>query len=122
MPYTVSELAKLFQISRTTVYSKLKRKELKEFIHDTEHGKTFDNEGINTFKLLLSKRPEVHQVDTGSTSINNELVNSLREQIAILKDEIDFLRGQLTDAQEKLYPRQLLLTDRSWFSKMFKKK
>lgn len=111
MDYTATQLAKMFKISRTTVYSKFEHQELNKYVHDTEQGKKLDKEGLDTLRILLANsKVNVQQnttVTTEKTAVYEQYINSLLEQITYLKKEVDDLKNK-----NELLTNHLLQRDR----------
>ena len=110
MDYSVTQLAKMFKVSRTTVYSKLEHEQLNKFVHDSEQGKRLNIEGLEVFKMLLANSKVNVQMNTSVTpqkDTKEQYIDSLKDQITYLKKEIDDLK-----IKNELLTNHLLQRDR----------
>jgi hypothetical protein len=66
--YTPSQLAKRFNVSRTTVYNKFAAPELQGSVYSTPDGKRLAADGLQAFRLLLSDSKAGQQAERKFTS------------------------------------------------------
>lgn len=119
--YSISQAAKLIGVSRQSVYNRLDREELQEYICITSKGKMLRIEGLDTLKSLYPVRPDSHQTDNGQSEDNilidngqvsdssqtvenlstDKYINSIEEQLEYMKTIIIEKDKQLTAYQEQ---------------------
>ena len=134
MLYDVEQIAKLTQVSKVTVYRKLKLNEIQPYII-VKQGKSYlDEEGFHVISELLNvitpengelTPKEIEQAESienkgllHETSCNYAVVSELKSQIEFLqdllknhpsKDEIEFLKSQLQEKDKQLESKDKLL-------------
>jgi len=122
--YTVTELAKLFQVTRKTIYAKMEHEVINKYTLTTEQGKRLSAEGLPYLKELLVNS----KVNTEGTQSKQPDYTEL--YIRSLLDQIDFLKDQLQACQEinrqllvqLQNTQQLLLPEKAgFFKKIFRK-
>lgn len=105
--YTVTELSKIFGVSRNTIYAKFATKELAQHVKQTEQGKRLDQEGFGVLQLTLStsKTAQVNTILTPQNEHENEKsVNSetyIDKYIESLEKQIEELKKEKQDIQSK---------------------
>lgn len=99
--YSASHLAKLFNVSRTTIYNYF-NKELANFVKDDGQSKKLTLEGFNHLQLLLSESKVDKYVDKNVTDKIDNGLQANEQLIAVLKEQVSYLKGQLEKAQEAL--------------------
>lgn len=121
MLYDVDEISKKLNISKVTVYSKLKLKEIRPYIVKKQ-GKSFiEEEGFKLIKDSLSVKNTIEN-DSVVNTVNEEiatddedLVNLKDSLISTLNSDIEFLRQEISaknkqlDAKDKLIENMQVL-------------
>ena len=141
--YTANELAKMYNVSNKTIYSKFKHESIKDYVTNTKKGLRLEQEGFNTFQLLMAESKSNNRVTVESSqsnsSVKDEYINTLKEQIEYLKKDKDNLQEQnvkllnqlekhvllLNQAQNDVREKTLLLenkNNKSFWQKIFKHK
>lgn len=131
--YTVSELAKMFNTTRQTIYNKLESEDLQPFINKTDKGLRLQIEGMNALQLIMSEskiapKTEIDNnfttltpsIDVTKTPQNNpyldKYIETLHQNINDLKQENERLRAELQSKDKMLFDtltrQQLLLEDK----------
>ena len=102
MYYNVTELARIYGVTRKTIYTKLENEAIKEYVVATEDGKKLKQEGLNLFNTIIanSKRCISKQnKDEVNTQVNTE-INYMRDHIKMLEDKIEELKADKTNLQK----------------------
>lgn len=117
MNYTVSQAAKELNVSRQTIYIKLNKLDLQDHIVIENNIKYITHKGLEIIRESLCKQVDSKddsnvdsKVDVNNddnlqenlTSLNSDYINSL-------KDEIQYLREQLVNRDKLLENMQVLL-------------
>jgi hypothetical protein len=120
--YDVGEIASILNVSKVTVYSKLKLKEVRPFIVKKE-GKTYVlEEGFNLIKQNLKSNislnleeeatAEQEAATTTTEELNNlkdNLIETLKQQVEHLKEQLSIKDNQLASKDKLLENMQVLL-------------
>lgn len=89
--YTPKELSEIYNVSLKTIYSKLKNEKVKDFVIDKKEGKRLQQEGFNEFQMLMATSRVSNRVNVKHSKVNNsvndEYIDSLKEQIEFLKED-----------------------------------
>jgi hypothetical protein len=126
MLYDVGQISDLTKVSKVTIYSKLKLKEIKQHIV-TRQGKSYvDEEGFKLIKdsLNLTKNlnsslnndnddievnQEISMDSDGLINLKEDLINTLKDEVEFLKQEIHEKNKQLENKDDLLKNMQILL-------------
>lgn len=116
MLYTVSEVSELINLSKVSIYKKLKLKEFEPYITKKQGITYIDEVGFNLLKDSLKLNEEVKTdlnnkdiedgadaetaTDTEDLTINRELVKTLIEQLKAKDIQIQELNNRLQQEQE----------------------
>jgi hypothetical protein len=110
--YPVSEVAKKLGVSRQSVYNRLDKKELQEYIHLTEKGKMISSEGVEVLKGLYSVNSDSQQTvsrqseDSLFTPVGQDTDNPLEPLLNNLKEQVDYLKSVITEKDKQLSASQ----------------
>lgn len=125
--YSISKVAKMIGVSRQSIYNKIDKEGLQQYLVDGEKGKALTEQGVEILKKLFSEylenKPSSDNSQTidGKTTVNCQddlhLIDSITaEYINSLKDEIEHLKGvivaqtqQTADITRLLENSQVLL-------------
>jgi hypothetical protein len=110
--YSVIELSKVFNVSKVTIYAKLKDPSLQLYTIDGTTGKRLKQEGFNLLQMLLAESKALQQVNskaydnfTGSLTAENtatlQLIDELRRQITYLTAQIEVERERYTEERKR---------------------
>jgi tRNA uridine 5-carbamoylmethylation protein Kti12 len=141
--YSVTELAKIFNTTRKTIYTKLETDNIQSYVEDTKQGKRLKKEGFNILQLLMSESKVTEDKQNNSVTYTEHIqdhINSLKSQIETLridkdkqieelkeeikyfkeekKTEVEFLREQLKQTQ--LLTETKKQEKKSFWDKLFK--
>lgn len=113
--YSVLELARMYNTSKQTMYTKVKSEEMKPYIIDGEDGIKVDATGLNILNLIMANskiakgqvdgqdKAEVIRKHTGETDDHlTHYINHLKQQIDELKKEKEELKRDKKETQNKL--------------------
>lgn len=105
--YSVSQLAKMYNCTRPTIYNKFKQEELKEFLFNDKRGLRLSPEGLNLFNVIMSEsnvKTDLHENDTETNTIvtdtQERYITSLLAQIDELKHDKEFLKHELAEQRK----------------------
>jgi predicted RNase H-like nuclease (RuvC/YqgF family) len=121
----ISEVAKLLGISRQTVYIKINKLNLQQYLTITDSGKALSDEGVEKIRASLNlshdSNPIVNQV-TDNLHIDR-LVDALSSQVTDLKKVIEEKDKQINQLHILLgQNNQLLLENKEQKKKWFWRK
>jgi len=142
--YSVVDLSKMFNVSRKTVYEKLEKQEVKEYVFTDENGTLkLQQEGLSHFQMLIANskvKPRLtsDKQEVSSDEFRDKYIESLCNQIDNQQKQIDNLNiiienyasefkrlvdvnKTLTLMLEKRLDTPLLPEKTSWIDKIFKK-
>lgn len=116
--YDVTQIAKALNVSKVTIYSKLKLEEVKPYI-TVKNGKSFVNEeGLEVIRQTLKYTPAdsdtseendisvtLEEVET----LKENFIDSLKSQLDSLNSQLEFLKSQLQNKDEQLQNKDELL-------------
>ena len=112
--YSVIELSKVFNVSKVTIYAKLKAPSLQLYTIDGTTGKRLKQEGFNTLQMLLAESKALQQVNskaydnfTAESTATLQLIDELRRQITYLTTQIEVERERYTEERKR---NELLLS------------
>lgn len=119
MLYDVNKIADLTNVSKVTIYNKLKLKQLKPFIVKKQ-GKTYVSEdGFNliknalnlndSLKVHLNPKETEHAVNAEISVDSTQLINLKDDLIKSLKSEVEFLRNEITVKNNQLDKKDKLI-------------
>ena len=104
--YSVNELAKMFNVARNTIYSKLNSSELVQYVKQTEQGVRLEQEGLSVLQLLLvstsSKNSSMNKAKIEQNDYLNKYVEHLEQQIETLKSEYYREKQELIGEKKEL--------------------
>jgi chromosome segregation ATPase len=149
--YSVNELSEMFEISKQAIYKKKKNDpSLKPFWTTVNNVLHLDQRGLDVLKARLNfsenYKNMFNQVEEDDNKLDNEvnlelLMNSYKEHIKDLRDQLDSKDGQINNLNETINTQsdllknmQILLKEnkdqikeleegkKNIFSKLFKKK
>ncbi|MEN8905601.1 MAG: hypothetical protein ABF289_06535, partial [Clostridiales bacterium] len=126
---SIYEAAKKLQVSHTTIYNKLKDKEvykeLEPFIKKIKNTKYLKIKGLEILKKHF-KETQINQPETLNTNINaltnlqESFISSLQDRIKHLENEVD-IKNKHIETQAKLIENsQILLRDSQSLLKQLK--
>lgn len=120
--YGATELSKMFNTTRQTVYAKWKDDRLKEYLIENDGKRKLKTEGLHLFTFIMSESKIVENLnvtntqniddtvtvenDTKSTDFTKEYIESLKAQIEDLKKDKSILQEQLSQVMNTLLDRQ----------------
>lgn len=108
--YLISEVADKLGISKTAVYNKLSKLELKDKLIK-QNGITYIDDDL--FKLLEGsfkpKATEKTTVEDTSNKFDATLINALTEQLSVLHRQLEVKDAQIADLSRLLENQQKLL-------------
>jgi hypothetical protein len=112
--YTITESAKLLNVSRLTIYKKIEKlKELKPHIKIKNNTKYLNDKALEIIKNSI-KQPNQQNISDKkkhavSESVQKEYLTSLKNQIAQLEKHNDLLVDQLNEKDKQLNNKDELL-------------
>lgn len=92
--YSIVELAEMYGCSRTTIYNKLEKTELKPFLVETDTGLKFHPDGINIFNTIMAGSKSAQLKINKKEQDNLEEENKLDYQELYIKElqtKIDYI-------------------------------
>ncbi|GCD09979.1 hypothetical protein [Clostridium tagluense] len=110
MIYDALKVSKRLNISKVTVYAKMKLPEIKAFLI-FHNGKTcVDEEGLEAIKqsLKYNQTSEEEIAATDITSLKEDMIEILKNNIEFLKEQLTVKDGQLYDINKLLENTQIL--------------
>ncbi|MBZ9634499.1 hypothetical protein [Clostridium sp. FP1] len=110
MIYDALKVSKRLNISKVTVYAKMKLPEIKAFLI-FHNGKTcVDEEGLEAIKqsLKYNQTSEEEVAATDVTSLKKDMIDILKNNIEFLKEQLTVKDGQLYDINKLLENTQIL--------------
>lgn len=109
MLYTVEDLSVKFNVSKVTIYSKLKLEHIRPLTLK-EDGKTkVKEEALNLIKESLNIKDEVNEETSNTSFLNESLINSLNSQIEFLREQLKVKDSQIERNDKLLENMQVLL-------------
>jgi hypothetical protein len=116
--YSVVDLAKMFNTTRSTIYNKLESESIQEYIITTKQGKRLQKDGINVFQLIMaeskvvSNATDIQQINKQvDNNLNTDYIDSLNKQIEELKNDKTRLYKELDTKNDLLSQQQFQITD-----------
>ena len=100
MSYTIAEVSKLINLSKVSIYRKLKLKEVKEHTSKKQGITYIDEEGFNLIKYGIKNEKDEFKYTLKQNPISSEIaidVNLNKEMINLLKDQLKEKDKQLTE-------------------------
>ncbi|MBU3144410.1 hypothetical protein [Clostridium sp. CF012] len=110
MIYDALKISKHLNISKVTVYAKMKLPEIKAFLI-FHNGKTcVDEEGLEAIKQCLkyNQSAEEEVAATDITHLKEDMIDILKNNIEFLKEQLNVKDGQLYDINKLLENTQIL--------------
>lgn len=110
MIYDALKISKKLKISTVTVYAKMKLPEIKAFLI-FHNGKTcVDDEGLEAIKQCLkyNQTAEEEVAATEVTQLKEDMIDILKNNIEFLKEQLTVKDGQLYDINKLLENTQVL--------------
>ena len=108
--YDALKISKHLNISKVTVYAKMKLPEIKAFLI-FHNGKTcVDEEGLEAIKQCLkyNQTAEEEVAATDVTQLKEDMIDILKNNIEFLKQQLNVKDGQLYDINKLLENTQVL--------------
>lgn len=122
--YSVQKLAKMYNTTRQTIYTKLEHENIKPFVIIDEKGKKLLPDGINALNSLLSDSKVNIQKDTNLdnsvTSYIDKYIDDLKSQIERLENDKQRLYFEL-EQQRKVFLLAAPPPKKGFIAKLFKK-
>jgi predicted DNA-binding protein YlxM (UPF0122 family) len=101
--YSISEISKMIGVSRQSIYKKIDKEGLQEYLIDGEKGKVVTDEGLDVLKGLFSEyldsKPDTDNLQEKNSSTTDNLQ---ADYIDSLKSDIEYLKGVISDERESL--------------------
>ena len=104
--YSVTELSKMFNTTRATIYNKFKDVSIQHYVKDTKTGRKLEKEGLSEFQILMAESKRYSKNTSKNTvknsSLNTDYIESLKEQIIELKEDKKNLLEQIKTKDSQL--------------------
>ena len=97
MLYTIAEVSELINLSKVSIYKKLKLKELEKHISKKQGITCIDEVGLNFIKESLKFNKEVKSALKDIDDFVNDETAIDNDYTFFLKDEIDFLKNEIQE-------------------------
>lgn len=128
MLYDVEKISKLTNLSKVTIYKKLKLKEIKPYIVRKQGKSYIDEEGFTLIKQGLNSNDKLNEelntkdIETDEIAytatdkedmikVKNDLIDSLNEQVIFLRGQLGVKDIQLESKDKLLENMQILVKD-----------
>jgi len=104
--YSISEVSKIIGVSRQSIYKKVNKEGLQEYLVNGEKGKVITEKGLSVLKKLFSEyldsKPEDDNLQQKNCSPTDNLQGEFTtDYIASLKAEIHHLKGIISDQSQQ---------------------
>jgi hypothetical protein len=99
--YGVTELSKMYNCTRNTIYSRLEEEELAQYVVNTKTGKKLSKEGLSVLNILMGDSKVVTLKTENKGQYEDKYINSLECQIDELKKEKEQLKDEVLDMRSK---------------------
>ena len=110
--YSVIELAKMYDVTRATIYKYLKDESLQEFIMVEGQGQKLRAEGLNVLNVLLAQNsPKKADKNIESVNVYKEIIDEKNKHIQALEDTIKELKHDKERLYEELREQRAMLTN-----------
>ena len=121
--YSVIELAKMYDVTRATIYKYLKDESLQEFIMVEGQGQKLRAEGLNVLNVLLAQNStKKADKDIESVNVYKEIIDEKNKHIQALEDTIKELKHDKERLYEELREQRAMLTNannKGFFKRLF---
>jgi DNA-binding transcriptional MerR regulator len=114
--YKVGELARMFTVSRQTIYSKLKCQEIRPYITQSDKGKVLSLEGLERLRLLLADSMIDNKVNNKLTSKEAVQMTYLDKYVQRLEDQVSKMEARIRELEtvnnalmERILQRDVLM-------------
>lgn len=112
--YSVTEVSKLIGVSRQSIYKKIYKEGLQEYLIDSDKGKEVTHEGFELLKKLfneyLESKPEGVNLQSGNSKATDTLQDKLTaDYIDNLKTDTEFFKSQLSEKDNQIQTLSRLL-------------
>lgn len=107
--YTMSEVAKLLNVSRQTVYNKINSQDLQPYIHDTDRGKILLEEGFQILKTMLGSTVNLQSKPVNDSKYIDTLIDSLKSENENLRRIVVDQSKQIENLTKLIENSQVLL-------------
>lgn len=128
MLYDVEKISELTNLSKVTIYKKLKLKEIKQYIVRKQGKSYVDEEGFKLIKQGLNPDDKLNEelndrnIESDETAftatdkedlikVKNDLIDSLNEQVLFLREQLGVKDIQLESKDKLLENMQILVKD-----------
>ena len=121
--YSVAELSKRYNVTRATMYKRLKHESIQEFLVNDNRGLRLNLEGLNALNVIMGQNSTPKSQNTEAyTEIHKALTEEKDRRIRALEEEIRELRADKTRLYEELREQRATLTSgekRGLFKRLF---
>jgi predicted DNA-binding protein YlxM (UPF0122 family) len=127
MQYTIAEVAKELEVSKNTVYNRLKglQKDLKPFVKVTKGITYIEEEGMEIIRKAVyveneeTKENETIEADNVNPfqALQEDYINTLKTTIEMLERDKEDLKNQLTEQTEIVKRQQILQLNEQYNTK-----
>jgi hypothetical protein len=108
--YGVTDLSKMYGVTRVTMYKHLKNKDLQEYLVQSERGLRLEKEGLNVLNNILGQATNKKAETTVDVDLYKALTDEKERRIKGLEEEIRELKLDKTRLYEELREQRALLT------------
>jgi predicted DNA-binding protein YlxM (UPF0122 family) len=116
--YTISETAKMLNVSRQTVYNKIDSEDLQPYLQDSEKGKTISEKGFHVLKNMLGSTSNGQSKGVNDGQYIDRLIDSLKAENTKLYSVISDQLKQIENLTKLIENSQILLKQEQDRSKM----
>lgn len=124
MLYTVEDLSVKFNVSKVTIYSKLKLDNIKPYVLKEEGKTKVKDEAIVLIKDALKIKDDTNtlgnEIESTILNLNENLIDSLNNQIQFLREQLQEKDKQL-EKSNKLIENMIQNKPKGFFKKLFNK-
>jgi hypothetical protein len=113
MKYTIAEVSKLVNLSKTSIYTKLKQKELQQHVTKKQGITYIDEIGLKLIQSSLKNFEDstnYFKDKQPDTSMNDELATDT-DYLNCLKEDIEYLKDQLAEKDNQLKQKDLQINN-----------
>lgn len=94
---SINDISASLNVSKMTIYRKLKVKELKSYIVIKQGIQYLDDDGLTLLKQMLKNKCEDDKDDVNDNLKNEEIAIDKDDYITLLKSEIDFFKSEIQE-------------------------
>lgn len=102
MLYTVEDLSIKFNVSKVTIYSKLKHDNIKPYVLKEEGKTKVKEEALNLIKEALKLKDDTEDNSSTEDGSAATILNLSESLITSLNSQIDFLQSQIVEKDKQL--------------------